>query len=139
MGVTDYLADKSALARLHLEPVRRELAPLIDNGHVRVCAATELELLFSARNGADYERVRDQMSAAFPWTPIRENVWARALEVQHALAQRGQHRAASISDLVIAATAEADGLSVLHYDRDFDTIAAVTGQPTRWVVPAGTV
>lgn len=50
----------------------------------------------------------------------------------------GNWRALSVADLVIAATAERHGVTVLHYDGDYDMIAAVTGQPTEWVVPPGT-
>ena len=48
-------------------------------------------------------------------------------------------RARKVPDLLIAAAAEARGLTVLHYAADFDRIAAVTGQPCEWVVPAGSV
>jgi predicted nucleic acid-binding protein len=63
----------------------------------------------------------------------------RAVEVQTALARKGQHRGLAIPDLLIAAAAEAAGLTVLHYDADFDRVAEVTGQPTEWVVPKGSV
>ncbi|MFY9808051.1 MAG: PIN domain-containing protein [Pseudonocardiaceae bacterium] len=56
-----------------------------------------------------------------------------------ALAERGQHRAVAIPDLIIAAVAERHDIAVLDYDRDFDVIAEVTGQPVEWVVPPGTV
>ena len=73
--------------------------------------------------------------------PVREpdDLWSRALEIQKALTEKGQHRAASVPGLVVAATAQAAGLIVLHYDNDFETIASFTEQATRWVVPAGTV
>ena len=61
----------------------------------------------------------------------------RAPEVQAKLVRRGQHRAVSIPDLLVAAVAEVEQLSVLHYDADFELIAAVTGQPHRWIVPRG--
>jgi predicted nucleic acid-binding protein len=137
--VTTYLADTSAIARLHLAPVRERLEPLITRGLISLCAVTELELLTSARNLEDYERIRTVLLPAFTWTAIDERTWSRALTVQHDLAARGQHRAASIPDLLLAATAEQAQLTVLHYDRDFDTIAGVTGQATEWVVPAGSV
>lgn len=63
----------------------------------------------------------------------------RSVEVQDALAERSQHRAAKIADLLIAAAAEAAGLVVLHYDHDFELIASMTGQPMEWMVPAGSV
>jgi len=59
-------------------------------------------------------------------TPAIED---RAAEILAPLADRGQHRAPSIPDLIIAATAELAGLTVLHLDKDFEVIAAVTGQP----------
>lgn len=68
-----------------------------------------------------------------------QTVLDRAVEVQDALADRSRQRGAKIADLLIAAAAEASDLVVLHYDRDFDVIAGVTGQPTEWIVPAGTV
>jgi predicted nucleic acid-binding protein len=56
-----------------------------------------------------------------------------------ALAERGQHRAAKLSDLLLAAVAERASLPILHYDQDFDLIAAVTGQSAQWVVPRGSI
>jgi predicted nucleic acid-binding protein len=67
------------------------------------------------------------------------SVWDRALEVQHALSERGQLRAVRFADLLIAATAERHGLGVLHYDQDYDLIAQVTDQPTDWVAPRGSL
>lgn len=139
MGVTEYLVDKSALARLHLQPVKDVLVPLMERGLVSICGVTELELLYSARNIQERSRMKQQIDASLD--PVREpdDLWARALEIQDALTEKGQHRAASIPDLIVAATAQAAGLSVLHYDNDFETIASFTEQRTRWVVPAGTV
>lgn len=68
-----------------------------------------------------------------------DEVWDRALEVQRDLSRGGQLRSAKIPDLLVAATAERHGVTVLHYDGDFDRIAEITGQPTEWVVPAGSV
>jgi len=63
----------------------------------------------------------------------------RAVAIQLALADLGQHRAPSIPDLLIAATAESAGLTVLHLDKDFELIAEVTGQPVeRLTVAANT-
>lgn len=133
-----YLVDTSALHRLGKPHVAAVLAPLIESGRVHVCAVTELEVLFSARNLADYEAGLARFRAGFAWVPVPERGWERAAEVQHELARRGKHRSASIPDLLLAATAEQHGLTLLHYDHDFDTIAEVTDQPTRWVVPPGT-
>jgi predicted nucleic acid-binding protein len=59
-------------------------------------------------------------------TPAIED---RAVEVQMMLADRGHHRGPSVPDLLIAATAELAGLTVLHLDKDFEVIAELTGQP----------
>jgi predicted nucleic acid-binding protein len=133
-----YLVDTSALHRLAHPVVAAALGPLIESGRVSVCPVTELEVLFSARNLADYEAGAQRFRLAFAWVAVADRAWERAAELQHELARRGQHRAASIPDLLLAATAEHHRLTLLHYDRDFDTIAEVTGQPVRWVVEPGT-
>lgn len=70
---------------------------------------------------------------------VDESCVRRALEVQAMLAERSQHRAVPLPDLLVAACAERAGLSILHYDADFERIAGLTGQPTRWIVPQGSV
>jgi predicted nucleic acid-binding protein len=132
-----YLADKSALARMPVDAVRRRLEPLLVEGLVATCGIIDLEIGYSARNDDAHGRVRSER-AAFPRAPLDDGVFARALEVQGLLARRGQHRL-PIPDLVVSACAEAAGLTVLHYDADFERIAAVTGQAHQWVVPRGTL
>jgi predicted nucleic acid-binding protein len=139
VGMTRYLADKSALARLHLPAVREELEPLMMRALVGICGVTELEMLYSARNIRERARMKEQLEASLDRIDTPDNIWEQASEIQEALTERAQHRSASIADLLVAATARARGLEVLHYDRDFDTIARFTKQPTRWIVPAGTV
>ncbi|MDT3398383.1 PIN domain nuclease [Streptomyces sp. B1866] len=132
-----YLIDKSALARYPKPAVRAVVDPLHNAGLLAVCGAVELEVLHSARSKADAERIRDEMRG-FDWLPTPDEAWDRALDVQTRLIAAGNRRALSVADLVIAATAERGGATVLHYDGDFDMIARVTGQAVRWVVPAGT-
>jgi predicted nucleic acid-binding protein len=139
VGVTRYLADKSALARLHLPAVREELEPLIVRALVGICGITELEMLFSARNIQERARMKEQLAASLEHVDTPEDIWDQAAETQEALTEQAQHRSASIPDLLVAATARACGLEILHYDRDFDTIARYTEQPARWIVPPGTV
>jgi predicted nucleic acid-binding protein len=133
-----YLIDKSALARMPLEPVRERLAPIIESGEAATCAIIDLEILFSARNAEEHERIRQRRALAYHSLPITEENLQRAITIQGELARSGRHRI-PIPDLIIAAIAEAAGLILLHYDRDFDLIAEVTGQPTEWVVARGTV
>jgi predicted nucleic acid-binding protein len=137
--MTRYLADKSALARLHLPAVREELEPLMLRALVGICGVTELEMLYSARNIQERARMKEQLEASLDQVDIPGDIWEQAGEIQDALTEQAQHRSASIPDLIVAATARTRGLEILHYDHDFETIARYTEQPTRWVVPPGTV
>lgn len=139
MGLNPYyLGDASALARLHQSEVLVRLGPLLESGLVARCTPTDLEAGFSSRGPLAHRSMRS-LRAAWPFTPMDQAVLDRAVEVQDVLAERSQQRGVKIADLLIAAAAEAAGLVVLHYDHDFDVIAGVTGQPTEWIVPAGTV
>jgi predicted nucleic acid-binding protein len=134
-----HLVDNSVLARTAKVPIAARVDPMIEEGLLATCSLTDLELLFSARSGADHRVLRDDLELRFGHVPIDQRMLDRAVEVQGLLAERGQHRGANIPDLVVAAAAERAGLTVLHYDADFDLIAAVTGQPVEWVVPRGSV
>ncbi len=132
-----YLADKSALARFRLPAVAARLGPLIEDGFVASCAIVDLEVLYSARNLADYEAVLEERRS-LDSAPITPAVMATAIELQHALSRRGRHRV-PIPDLVIAAAAKNAKLVVLHYDADFERIADAGGPDHEWVVPKGSV
>jgi predicted nucleic acid-binding protein len=138
LNASTYLIDKSALARARQAAVGAALNPLFAAGRIARCGILELEVLFSARNHADFVRTRTRL-AGFINFDVAQADFDRALEVMELLARRGQHRAAGLSDLVLAAVAERHGATLLHYDADFDLIAAVTGQPAQWVVPRGSV
>ena len=133
-----YLIDKSALARMPLPAVRDRLAPILEAGEAATCALTDLEVLYSARNREEYDRIRQRRALAYHTIPITEPILIRALELQAELARSGHHRI-PIPDLIIAATAEAAGLTLLHYDHDYDRIAKISGQATEWVVERGSV
>ena len=104
-------------------------------GLIAVCPITELEFFYSARSARDREDTFANLRAAFGWVPVHDGAYARAWEVQGELTALGQHRGAGPVDFVIAATAELFGLTLLHHDRDFATIAGVTGQALRWYGP----
>jgi len=133
-----YLGDTSALTRLRLPEVAVRLVPLLESGLVARCTPTDLEAGFSSTSPRSHIAMRTER-AAWPFVPMDQDVLDRATEVQDALAAHSQQRGAKIADLMIAAAAEASGLVVLHYDRDFELIADVTGQPVEWIVPAGAV
>ena len=135
----DYLADKSALTRRKTRPeVREILEPLLLSGDIATCGIVDLELLFSATGPAVYKALAAALRA-LPRIPVTEAIVDRALAVQALLAERSQHRAVPLPDLLVAACAESADLAVLHYDADFDRIAELTGQPTRWILPRGSI
>ena len=133
-----YLVDKSALSRMQSPAVQARLAPVLEAGEAATCAIIDLEVLYSTRNAEDHAQVRARRALAYERIALDEAIFERAIEVQGQLARTGRHRI-PIPDLVIAAAAESAQLVVLHYDRDFDVIAEVTGQPTEWVVAPGAV
>lgn len=94
--------------------------------------------MYSTR-ATDYDQTLLAFQQAMTVYAMDDATCARSIEVQQELAHTSQHRTAKAIDLLIAACAETKGMIVLHYDRDYDAIAAVTGQPTMWVVPAGSV
>jgi predicted nucleic acid-binding protein len=134
---TRYLVDTSVFARLTKPSVAAAFAPLAAEGQVGVCAPVAFELGYAARNPSDYAALSDRLTS-FPAIPMTDADHQRALEVQATLASRGQHRALSLVDALVAAGAEVRGLSVLHYDADFELIADITGQAHEWIVPRGT-
>ena len=132
-----YLADKSALARFPIPAIAQRLRPLLEEGSLATCAIVDLKLLYSARNLADYEDLLEERRS-LDTAPITPEVMAKAIELQHELARHGHHRV-PIPDLVISAAAQAAGLTVLHYDSDFERIADAGGAVHEWVIPRGSL
>lgn len=127
-----WLIDKSALIRLGTSADADAWAERIQRGMVRIATVTLLEIGYSARNARDLRAgLREPPVSSMPTefaTPVSED---RTVEVLTLLADRGHHRAPSVPDLIIAATAESAGLVVLHDDKDFELIAGITGQPVQ--------
>lgn len=135
-----YLVDKSALARVARHAtVLEALEELDDSGVLATSPIIELELGYSARDLRELDIIAADRRTLYRELPLTKAITDRAREVQRKLARRGQHRGPGVPDLLIAATAELNGAVVVHYDRDFDVIAAHTGQPVRWIVAAGSV
>lgn len=135
------LADTSAWFVSRREPsVRVVFDDLVQRASISTCDAVKLELLYTARNASELAARRIELDL-LPQCPIGPAQFRRALDVYEALAQQGglHHRRVKHPDLLIAAAAESAGIPVLHYDRDFDTIREVTGQPMRWIAPPGSV
>ena len=135
------VADTSAWATRHRDRgLEEDFNDRVEDGEIATCEMVVCELLVSARTGAEF-RLQRRLYESIPWAAIDSSVWSRALDVFQALADRAplHHRQVRIADALIAAAAERAGLPVLHYDRHFETIAAVTGQPVRALAPLGSL
>ena len=139
-----YLADTSAwlLAQRRDAPLelRKSFAELVSSGEIALCGPVQWELLHSSNNAAEFESRREDLDA-IDMAPFANADWKRALDIGHELAKLGGslHRAPSMPDVMVAVAAERAGITVLHYDKDFDLIAGVTGQPCEWIAPKGSV
>jgi hypothetical protein len=128
-----YLIDTSGLFRILQDKLRQAWSEQLAAGVIATCPVVELEFLYSARSLADrLEKVR-LVRDLFSWVPTTDHAWERAQDVQQMLTESGRHRSAGPVDLLIAATAERERLTVLCDDHDFHTVAAVTGQPIKLV------
>jgi predicted nucleic acid-binding protein len=137
------LADTSAWVwsrRVEDPEVRGAFDSALVDGEVATCDMVRIELLSSARNPQDFVEIREELTT-LPDCPIGKEQWERALSVYEQLSAREGSRQRSVKhpDLLIAAAAEAAGMTVLHYDEDYDRIAEVTGQPVRWLAPKGSL
>jgi predicted nucleic acid-binding protein len=123
-----YLADTSMVVRLRRG---RDVAPLwvdrVRAGLVGVCPVVEAELVRAAGSKADRDQLRSTLRSLFVWHPMPDSAWRFVERTQDDLVDLGRHKGPSVVDLLVAATAQAWGLTVLHLDADFDTIAGVTG------------
>jgi predicted nucleic acid-binding protein len=137
-AVATHLADTSALARLGQPAVAAVLGPLIEAGLVATCGVIEFELGWATRTSAVFDQVRADRDAGYEWLSTHDEDWRRALDVQGMLWRGGRVRAVGLPDLLIAAVAEREHVTLLHYDSGYDLIAEVTGQQMQWVVPRGT-
>ena len=132
-----HLVDTSVLTRLGEPSVRVVVEHLASVGRATRAGISDLEIGYSARSEGEWDDLVAALDA-FVLVETTADHLRRARQVQRLLAARSQ-RGRKIPDLLIAAAAEQEGYTVLHYDSDFDLIASVTGQPCEWVVPPGSV
>ncbi|MFI5895484.1 PIN domain nuclease [Actinoplanes sp. NPDC051513] len=140
MSRSGYLVDTSAIVRLSRDPTLRAkwLEPL-DAGLLAICPITELEVLHGATSLAHWQSLELAMDETYRWVVMPDRIATRAKDVERGLAVRGMHQSAGAVDLLVAATAEEHRLTLLHYDRDFDCVAEVTGQPVCWLADSGSI
>ena len=137
--IAGFLIDTSAAARMRLAAVADRLEPLITGGLVATCAGLDAEALYSTRSPAEYKQVRADRREAYEHLPTGEGHWQRAFDAQRLLARTGRHRAMGIIGLVTAVLAAEHGVTIVHYDADFEMAAEVLEFEHRWVLPRGTV
>jgi predicted nucleic acid-binding protein len=128
-----YLIDTSGLFRILQDKLRQAWTDQLTAGVIAVCPVVELEFLYSARSLADRLAKKRLLREVFGWVPMSERVYERAEAVQQMLTETGKHRSAGPVDLLIAATAERERLTVLCDDHDYKVVASVTGQPVKLV------
>jgi predicted nucleic acid-binding protein len=134
-----YLADTSAWRRSGARAdIARRWETLLDAHELAVCTPVQLELLYSARSAREYEQLQNDLDA-LPWLSAEPRAESLALRAQARLAATSEHRGPGPIDLLIAGIAAAGGATLLHYDRHFDAIAEVTGQPMEWLAPRGSL
>jgi predicted nucleic acid-binding protein len=134
-----YLIDTSAHARVQHPAVRDIMAGLIADKAAATAVTVDLEAGYSGRDLSDVRAIAERRRSLYAVLPVSEVIAQRARDVQVGMAARGLHRAAGVIDLLTAAVAEYHGAVLLHYDADFEHIAAVTGQAHKWIVPRGTI
>jgi predicted nucleic acid-binding protein len=128
-----YLIDTSGMFRILQAELRMAWSDQLAAGVIAVCPIVELEFLYSARSLADRLEKQRLMGDLFGWVSMADTACERARDVQQMMTETGVHRAAGADDLLIAATAERERLTVLCDDRDYLTVATVTGQPVKLV------
>jgi predicted nucleic acid-binding protein len=105
-------------------------------GRVLVCELVILELVRLTPNETRAREVATRLMA-FGAIPMPGMLWDRAREVQLRLASREDHRRVPPADLLLACTAEQANVPLVHYDRDYERIAAVSDLQQSWFVPDG--
>jgi len=137
--MTVELADTSVWGKQLRSGIVEWFPRAVEDGRIAVCDMVVMEILTSAVDEADFLALEEALGAC-PWLRIEPADWDRARAVYRALARRPlHHRSVKIPDLLIAAVAERARMPVVHYDEDYETIAAVTGQPIRWAAPRGSL
>jgi predicted nucleic acid-binding protein len=118
-----YLIDTSALVRILRRQVDQSWHEQVTHGMVAICDPVLTEALTIAR-ATEYERIRADLLAAYPWVPVPDRAWETVHSIQARLTAKSQHHGLSVADHLVVATALHHHLTILHEDADFGTAAA---------------
>jgi predicted nucleic acid-binding protein len=138
-GATCFLIDTSAAMRIQHPKMRESWGPAVQQGRIGMCDPTQSEVLVSARSADEVERMSRRIGDVYAWRGVPDDAWQRIRELQFNLARAGCHRSAGVIDLLVVVTALHHGLTVLHYDRDFETVARLTDLETCWLAEPGSI
>jgi predicted nucleic acid-binding protein len=138
-GGGSFLIDTSAVHRIMLPAPLTLWREALSAGRVGMCTLTESEVLYSARSPAQGREMREVFADTYAWHVIPDTVWRSMIDMQQTLMDAGCGRCASPVDLIVAATAAHHGLTILHYDRDFETMAKHLGLKATWLIEPGTI
>ncbi|MEV7779404.1 PIN domain nuclease [Kitasatospora sp. NPDC088351] len=138
-GAEQFLIDTSAHVRIVRPDLDEVWGEVIDQGRVGLCEPTEAELCYSARSKGHFADLKAALADMYVWRPVPDGAWRTLLAIQERLVEAGQHPSAGIADLLVAVTAMHHGLTVLHYDRDFETIARHTDLRAQWLAEPGSL
>jgi predicted nucleic acid-binding protein len=135
-----FLIDTSACSRFpRVAEDQTGWGDLAEEGRISICDPTKSELLYSARSAAQYKAMSDGLDQMYTWRLVPDDAWRRVHDLQERLAHGGCLRLAGVVDLLVAVTAQHHRLTILHYDRDFETIARYADLKTRWLAEPGTI
>jgi predicted nucleic acid-binding protein len=138
-GELPLVIDTSAWSRAHHATVRECWVQALLGGRLRISPVARFEILLSARGGEDFDLLAERLGALRA-APLTATVLRAAEDAMRTLAHRsaGAHRI-PVVDYLIAAAAQETGAAVIHYDRDYDTLADVMGFESVWLAPAGSI
>lgn len=138
-GELPLVVDTSAWARAHHQPVRKRWRQALLEDRLRISPAVRLEILLTARNGAAFDDLAEELSALVG-APLTPTVMRSAQSAMRALAHRsaGAQRL-PVVDYLLAAAAQEISAAVLHYDRDFDTLSNVLAFESVWLATPGSL
>ena len=131
--------DTSAWSRVHHPRVREPWMRALLSDRLRISPVVRLEILLSAREGPVFDDLAEELSA-LRTAPLTAAVLRTAEHAMRALAHRsaGAQRL-PIVDYLVGAAAQETGAAVLHYDRDYDTLAEIMDFESVWLAPPGSL
>jgi predicted nucleic acid-binding protein len=132
-----YLFDTSVWDYARHPLIAPDWATAIHNNRLAVSPVVAFEVLYTARNQAEFEELEEELDA-LRQAPLTRGIVHDARRALHDLAATNHHRL-PFQDALIAASAAHRNWGVLHYDGHFDTLARVLEFESRWIAEPGSL